>query len=373
MLASGIGGMVALGMLIQTKVSKTMSTVSSARYSARSSVTVKGRTIPATPTTTETTFLVGPRGLETARRDMVIEQFARAQALSPVQRERLDQLLAKAGKEIFPFGLSEQTLKSAVNEAGTLSGSGSIGNYYMLGSGKIEVYDDRAIFSPTDGQPVRANADDPVAADDQGNALPKRTIDALLQSAQQQSGNKLTPQQLTTLQTDLSDPRQTLVLPDGAGTRISATILPDGSARVTGGNGFVEIDPAGRVIRSTGMMMTTMSRFAVRGTTSAMTLLDALLSGALAIYLLVVGILVLRQHRRGRAMLRAFAIVKIPIAVLGAIGWVWTIEDANAGAVSAGWLQFWLWTLLAIGLIYPIALLIVLSTRTVREYYSKVG
>jgi hypothetical protein len=51
---------------------------------------------------------------------------------------------------------------------------------------------------------------------------------------------------------------------------------------------------------------------------------------------------------------------------------MWTIADVNNGTLSGGWLQFWLWTFMAIGLIYPIALLIVLQLRGVREYFSDV-
>jgi hypothetical protein len=100
-----------------------------------------------------------------------------------------------------------------------------------------------------------------------------------------------------------------------------------------------------------------------------MTLLDALLGGLLAIYLLVVGILVLRQHRKARGLQTIFAILKIPLAILAAIGWTWTIDDANAGTIPAGQLKFWLVLFLVIGLAYPIVLLFVVQMRSVRDYY----
>jgi hypothetical protein len=177
---------------------------------------------------------------------------------------------------------------------------------------------------------------------------------------------------VATLQRELGDPQQVLVIQSGSvPPQIYASMLPDNTVAVTS-NGFIHIDGSGNITNSSAMIFANAAKFSVRGAATTMTLLDALFSGLLGIYLLIVGILVLRQHRRGRGLQMVYAVLKIPVAILAAIGWMWTIADVNNGTLSGGWLQFWLWTFMAIGLIYPIALLIVLQLRGVREYYSDV-
>ncbi|MBC8106550.1 MAG: hypothetical protein H7Z14_08170 [Anaerolineae bacterium] len=372
MLVSAISGMVALGMMIQTKVSSTMATAAAPRYTATATVAVNGRDVTEPSTSPVKSFLTGPRGLTEAQRVAAREAFGRSQRLSPTQFERLDQLLAKAGKDMFPLGVPTSTTptRTVVSESGTLSSGASTANYYLIGSGRVEIYDDRGVFDPEEGETIRVWQDEDPSADPSSNALSPKQIDDLLTSAQSQANGTLTPQQMAALKNELSDRDQTLVFKNSGQPNLYVSIMPDKSARIAGGASFIQIDPAGNVSDAASIMMANMSKFSIRPAASAMTLLDAILAGLLAIYLLIVGILVLRQNRRGRGMQMIFAVLKIPIAVLAAIGWMWTIQDANAGAISSGQLKAWLWTFLVIGLVYPITLLIVLRTRAVREYYN---
>jgi hypothetical protein len=380
--ASGTVGMIALGMMIQTQVANTMATATAnTRMTAR--VTVGSGNVvvtssatrsnaPTTSNVVQSKFNTGPRGLDPQRRANAIDFLVAQHQLTDAQRERLDQLLAKAGKDIFANEVTRNSNPNLITESGNLPlADGSAAVYYVIPSGKLEIYDDRAIFAPGDGPVVRVRADDPLE-DEITNALRPAQIDALLNTAQNQTGDKLTPAQLATLKRELSDPDQQVVITGGNNApMLYATMMPDNSVSIAG-NGFLQIDPNGNVINSTAQMMTAMSKFSVRGAATAMTLLDAILSIGLSIYLLVVGILILKQNRRGRGMLTGYALLKIPVAVLAAIGWMWTIQDANAGTLPPGLVQFWLWMFLAIGLAYPIILLIVVQTRTVREYYNAV-
>ena len=350
LLVGGVCGMMALGFMIQTKVMKTATASMTVSSSSRGSVNTRviTRASPATPAQSPTTastassgFPTGPRGVADAQRLTIEDALSRAQRLSAGQTRRLDQLLAKSGKDIFPFGIATNTMQTAISESGTLSSNGATANYYLLASGKLEIYDDRAIFFPSDGEPVRVRADDP-NEDETSNALPAQTIDVLIASAQSQTGNKLTPAQVTALKNELSDPNQVLVAPRSNPAAISASITPDGTLSVFG-NSYIQIDSSGNVSNSAKLMMAAAARMAVRGAASTMTLLDALFSGALSIYLLVVGILVLRQTQRGRGLQMTYAILKVPVAVLAAIGWIWTIQDLSGGAVTSGQSTFWLW------------------------------
>ena len=86
---------------------------------------------------------------------------------------------------------------------------------------------------------------------------------------------------------------------------------------------------------------------------------------ALAVYLLVIGILTLRQSPRGRQLHWVFVGLKVPIAVAAAaaVGWLWPSLSGGTG----GW-NWWAVPALA-GLAYPVALALVLRGRSARDYY----
>ena len=221
-------------------------------------------------------------------------------------------------------------------------------NYYLIGSGRVEIYDDRGVFDPDEGETIRVWKEEDGSTDPSSNALRRRRSINCWPTRRRKRATSSRAAQLTALRNELSDPDQNLSLPSRP--QLNVTVLNDGMAHVTGQQ-FIQIDPAGNVINAAAIVMANMSKFAVRPAASAMTLLDAIFAGLLAVYLLVVGILVLRQSRRGGGMQMAFAILKIPIAILAAIGWMWTIEDANAGGhYRQGNSRLWLWFFLAIGL-----------------------
>ena len=114
-----------------------------------------------------------------------------------------------------------------------------------------------------------------------------------------------------------------------------------------------------------------------------LTSLEMVASAALGVFLFVAGIVVLRGSFSGRRMHWIYVWVKIPLALVGGIaGWLtWKelfIAVGATGRRSAppGSFELGLGIMIAVGtlvvLIYPIALMAVLSTRTVREYYTSV-
>jgi hypothetical protein len=103
---------------------------------------------------------------------------------------------------------------------------------------------------------------------------------------------------------------------------------------------------------------------------AALVMVEAAFSAAIAIYLLVIGILTIRQSRRGKRLHIIYAILKIPVAVFGVIAtaWMWaTFVAPGPGASSA--VAATMGLLASVGLIYPIILLIVLNVGTARDYY----
>jgi len=126
------------------------------------------------------------------------------------------------------------------------------------------------------------------------------------------------------------------------------------------------------------------SRVKLNGAALALSGFATLAGLGLAIYLLVIGILVLRQSPRGRRLHLFYAVLKIPVTILGAAATWWLTTQfmeammANMGpaAPPAGMMSTGIGIqqvfLGVIGLIYPIALPIALQSRAVKDYYNSV-
>ena len=113
---------------------------------------------------------------------------------------------------------------------------------------------------------------------------------------------------------------------------------------------------------------------AISGVAAALVGLDAVLSIALAVLLLVAAIVTLRESNAGRRLHLTYAVPKLLIAFPGAatLGWLYW-EIATSGGPQSGasfFVGFALYGLAAA--LYPIALLIVFQRKTVREYYHGV-
>jgi hypothetical protein len=99
----------------------------------------------------------------------------------------------------------------------------------------------------------------------------------------------------------------------------------------------------------------------------------------LSVFLIIIGITMLMQHRRARRQHLIYAWLKIPVAIVASIAYGMMMSQmmtAAAGApvgfgamvtgMAAGVAAFYL----VIGCAYPIALLIVMNTKSVKEYYK---
>lgn len=359
----------------------------------------------AFPGATSDDLPAGPRGLSASFRNTIITGMEAARPLNNVeQRERLKQLLAKCGKDAFPFAdrpddgisipFSSETAQRNVSDSGQFpsptGGDGPV--YYVIGNGKIEVYDDHAVFFPSDGDdrtPVRVAKG---VTDDAVARLTAADIDALTARVKSLASGA-SQVQLDAFKQALSDPEQQII-DVGAGSPAPAAQIRIVSLDPTTGaltifttyNGFVVVDKVGTVTDSTAYNAKVLGGFRIRASGVVMAVLDAIGSVLLSIYLLVIGIMVLRQSRRGRKLHLIYAWLKLPLVVLGVIGWVMLINDFAASmsqmappgsgppatsAMAAGFM-----TVLGVGavvsLAYPVALLIVLRTRRVKEYYAGV-
>jgi hypothetical protein len=213
-------------------------------------------------------------------------------------------------------------------------------------------------------------------------------IQSIVQRVQQISGNGLNPSQVATLQTALQQNSPPRVSPAYSFSPVlTVDKSPDGSVDIQfNGGGALSLNPGGRVVSQSAVgspFMPSLPRVGM-GLGAAMGI-DALASIALAVLLLVAGIQVFRNSPGAARLHRIFAVIKIPVGLAGAAAVammngqiVVSMSSGRSGAGSGsggatysiviGYFLFY--ALLSCA--YPVALLIVLRTRTVRAYYQSV-
>lgn len=351
--------------------------------------------------------VVGPQGMSKPERDAAVAQLARLQPLTPTRRRQLETILAASGQDIAP---------AQVSESGTMPQMRTDEQpptFFVTPRGRLEVFNDRAVFLPQSGAIVRASAPpepppgspappaapnpptDPAAEDGavvestssppasaaagtQPFALTPTEVQAVVTQAQTTTGNKLNRSQMNSLRVLLSAPGQQLV-PQGSATAavLSAQPQPDGTAFIVfAGGGSVTLGPQGNVVRVTAVP--TFTGFSINPVALGLMLVTSLLLMALAVYLLVCGILTLRQSTRGRRLHLIYAIAKIPLSVAAGVASAWVMRDmvsSFGGGAAAPTVGFALFTgafPILLGCAYPVALLIALNLRSVREYYQGV-
>jgi hypothetical protein len=266
-----------------------------------------GRFVPTTSPTT----LPAPVTITTAtampmeQRQIVVATFNSQITLSPQRQEMLDKLLAQAGADMF-YGseISTENVKKNISESGQLPGAnGEAGNdYFIISTGRIELTDDHAVYSPTHGESVRVynNASD--------------------------------------------DPTTT----PSPSTSTLPTAMAFSTASVSSNRGVAIFYGA-----------------------------TALISLGLAIFLLIAGILMLRNSRRSRRMHLIYAWLKIPTVIVAGSAYLWMAQGmfssmpTSVGGTQA-MLALGIWELVqaAIACAYPIALLIILNRKTTKDYFD---
>lgn len=166
---------------------------------------------------------------------------------------------------------------------------------------------------------------------------------------------------------ELSD-RDATFLPSGRSNPIHMTTVSAG------------VVPSGGGATAAATLPVTTNPFAAVSVLAPLAMLLAVLGNlALAIYLLVIGIMVLRHSSSGARLHWIYVILKIPLSILAALAFAWMMSSlfgfARAGlGVSSS--RFWTLILVYAGAIavfgcaYPFGLIFALRSRRVREYYQ---
>lgn len=345
----------------------------------------------------------GPAGLGRAERRAALKALNMSCAMEPLEDQAADRLLSDFGSLVFPHDkrLTTDAALTQIRASGRGTGQpvqpgravprDAVG--YAIASGHLTLFRYTATFEPADGS-ASAHAEGAVTW--RGDDPPRYASGALddwMQTAQWRLNGRVNPVQaqaaLDKVAASHVDPKQraavpyrfgardgnsarylgrTLLLQDGAW---SAWVLPDGHL----------VPPAPQLDPQTGLPAPPPPpapppgpRLPVSHAAATMTLVEPVVALAIAVFLIVAGARTLMRSRNGDLLHAAYLWVKIPAILLAitANAWLlWSASRAPAGSAVAR-----SGALLPVGLgilvqaAYPIALLFLLRTRSVRSYFG---
>jgi hypothetical protein len=363
----------------------------------------------------------GPNGLAAPDRTVVIRALRTRmrKPLTAPRQKQLDAFLAEHGALVLhdpnSATFTTKQVLDHVSTAGTeFANPGAAGPDFFVFKpgpacplpGRLRVYDDRAVYKPDDHSAdlrsaYKEPADDGAAAAAQLPTTPPLEDDemrAILGRVTQLSNNRLNAAQAQALTSTLQSPSvgywltSSSTIPGLTAQVKSAAVQSDGSVTITFTMGKLVLDAQGNIVGPPPTMGTApppgtpttnpfaMGAIGVDTGSCGLVIAEAAVSALLAVYLLVVGILSLRPTGIPRALFLVYALIKLLCGVAAIVGLTWMIRSMNAVYDPNGIAQSMMTgfkgmasaalSLASIGLIYPIAILLVLTlSRTAKEYY----
>jgi len=261
--------------------------------------------------------------------------------------------------------------------------------------GRVELYDERGVFYPVrSAEIVRVSRPTAPA----GVALTDAEVKTVIDSAQGQLGNSMNPAQVAGLRTILTTPGQKhvsqLTLPTAvrSASQVGDSVyieFPNSTVMIAAqGQTTVIIQPGG--VTAGGAFGAGSSAVKINGVAMALAVVGAVAGLGLAIYLFVIGVMVLRESPRARRLHQVYACLALVVIVVGTTAAWWLSSDfttalnsgSSANPIASNVMSKVVSTMIlgphfvvgVLGCIYPIVLLITLQTARVKEYYrSSVG
>jgi hypothetical protein len=425
-LASGfyVMGVQWIGRVAANQAQSRMASAAFAQQAAAAGAVGTGSGVPGVPTPDELEReLAAERAVLAGRRDAVVDLLAGLQPMADDQRQELSAFVGRHAEQVVPpaafgpAGLTAEAVRAWVLGTGSLpadAGGRTPPVFFRLAGGDLTVYADRAVYRPNGGGAgaLRSAARDGATVDglrftlksavdptrDEttpvGPATASATSSASIvyrsglseQDVEQAvaaieanlSGNgeaTLSTAQLATLRRELRDRVPALVSP---GTSYQPARMvsnpPAGPVTLHLTNGSIVINAAGSVVawRSNAVHQVTLSPVA-----GVLMIGEFFTSAVLAVFLLVAGILLLRDSPRAAGMHWLYALAKLPVAVLGGVTFAWVTTELSSGLgrlgggpPSPGQPHALAWVLAVAAAAYPVVLLCVLPSRTVRDYLA---
>ena len=334
--------------------------------------------------------VLDPNGMPAADRWAAIQGLSRARPITPGQQLQLDELLAESGRDVIGTGspVDPAVVAAGVSASGQLGTLGTAGgadpspSYFTLAGGRLELTDGRAVFFPGDGQPSLHAVAYALPELPEGAAPPVLSDEAIRSTLRAVARLNLARPKAAQVRAILSLLRgagQQVVVPttdgsDPAAEVTAAETQPDGTLTVetTHGGSTCEltVTPAGQVAAS---LTPVPSAAAATSPTNSLALGAVVITSAVqlavAVYLLVIGILTVRRSRAGRLLHWIYVAVKLPVGVAAVAAAVWFWRSLPTAGGDTPWVA----VPAAVGLLYPVVLIFVLCGRSARDYYGTSG
>jgi len=339
---------------------------------------------------------VAADGLDEPQRREAVRGLQYLRRLRDGRVEQLDAILAKAGKRVLDAdgsapSVTPDRVRSVVLDHGELfTGNRRVAppEYFKTTTGRLELYDDRAVFYPDDGSPAVRSA---AVSNRPARPLAFDQVQALVNQCDASSGNKLNEAQKSALLAVLSNATATQQLvtdtPPGALKKEprSVSVHATGGATVRFTRGSLHLGSAGELLPTEAAA----SVGAPRPNRGALVTVIALgcAGAALSIFLFIAAVLILRGSKTGRTLHVIWAVAKIAVTIAAAISFHRLTRDFAASLASYAdpaspfsvpqnlpriWFPTWQIILPAVlGCLYPLLAMLLLWTPGVREYFKR--
>ena len=338
---------------------------------------------------------VTANGIPAPQRGSVLQSFYAIRPLRPPRDEQLDAMLARHGRTILLTAAERQAgllpmpdkVRALVEDHGELFSTNRAlaPEFFRLPNGRLELYDDRAVFYPADGTATLRSSFGRVAV---RRALSDVEVAEIVKQAKYLSREKLSDAQAATLATALSAPDQKLVGAAGpAAPSEPGAVTPGagGAVTIAFSGAALHLGPEGQVLGGPPPPAPPPQP----STAAFVTVMVAALAGVgLAVLLFVAAVLLLRGLPSGRRLHRAWAWAKIPLAAVVGVAFWWMtsrfygdLADYNLQSptvrlfnAAPRWMpQPWHPVVAALlALAYPVFVLLALRARSLREYFNPV-
>jgi hypothetical protein len=303
-------------------------------------------------------------------RDTVLAAMDEKQRLTPRRHSLMNSLLRENGQEIITdirTGFTKEYVAALISEAGKTEDG--VADYFILPNGRVQVSDESATFrSRETNQLFQANQ---ATLDAPGSALTAAEIDRVLSSLK---GSDLTVAQRAALPKYLADSSQQLIAKrQSRDSGLAATAYSqDDVTMIYGSTGsWIQMDAHGNVIGTSTKPTIVWGRGpAPKVPAVGRTLLnvESLMSILLSVGLFIVCLGALRYAPKTRGRFRLYALLKIPILLVGTIA-VYQVTS-GMGWSAAGTLTV---IYLLAGAAFPVLVLILMQTSAVRNYFTSHG
>lgn len=305
----------------------------------------------------------------------IVADAASRQNLSAGQQASLTAFLEDCGGMAFnSVAYQKADPKKQLRGAGMhLRGTSASPNvaYFTTRDGRLDVGEDFVFWIPGGGTPTP-------------RPLNQQQINSTLQAMGNAAMTPPTPAQSKSLADALSLPQQGFIDPNKPAAAQIGGSPPQSSGA------FLAADQTGALLHirnptpsstpATNPVATQFSKWSLMPKAPAIAaLVESVLAFALAIFLLVIGIGMLRTSRRGRRLHYWYVWLKLPLAAMFAVFWYHTadhfvrsVQPAASASSEMGGPGIIVFTIAGlISAAYAIALLFLLRARTLRAYFEK--